>query len=182
MGDYQSWVPEFYYDLIARITPGALTLVVIGHAMDPASQDRVLALGSALLLPLGVLLAYVVGFLLQTITSWFFRILLVPVRALTAKSGAADLWRVDPWVVALESAPALGASWLVKAIAERSMVLSLTTLAIVAVAVDAPILREIGAVGRIGGIVLLALIGFRLEMFARRSAVSLRARADSSEQ
>ena len=177
MGSFESLVPEFYYDLIARITPGALALVVLGQSADPSSLDRILAVGSALLLPLAVLSAYVVGFLLQAISSWVSRVVAALVRSLGRKSGEIELWRVDPWLTVRSAAPQLDASVLLKALAERTMMRSIMILAVLLVVLDAPMVRGVGGVGRISGIVFLIAVNWRAEVTARWTALRLEANA-----
>jgi hypothetical protein len=67
LDDVGTLVPEFYYDLIARIVPGAVLSLLVAWEWR-SHLSPLLALGGAIVLPVGFVVSYVSGFFLDAIS------------------------------------------------------------------------------------------------------------------
>jgi hypothetical protein len=77
--EVSSIIPEFYYDLIARITPGALLCLAVlwDYRVELAP---LLALGAVVYTAIGLMAAYTVGLLIDVLTGIVFDIIFLGLR------------------------------------------------------------------------------------------------------
>ena len=117
-------IPEFYYDLIARVTPGALLCAALVWSVR--QRLAVAELDPVIGLPLGLLASYLAGFLLDTASALTLgRVAPYLFRALGKRF---SIWQVDVWKHINETRSDGHRAKLVKMMAERAMARSLVTL------------------------------------------------------
>jgi hypothetical protein len=117
-------IPEFYYDLIARVTPGAVlcaTLAWSVHQRVPIDKlDPVIGL------PLALLVSYLAGFLLDSVSAMTLGRI---AGHIFEKLGTRfPVWRIDVWKHINEATANSDRAKLTKMMAERAMARSLVAL------------------------------------------------------
>jgi hypothetical protein len=164
-----SLIPDFFYDVIGRVTPGAILLGAIAWdsrlALAPLKE-----ISAALVVPLVLLFSYAIGIIIDIacggtigLLSWYiFRAL----HHITAK----DVWGTDVWQVARESNDPHHASVLKKMMAERSLLRSLVALWIALWVFDFSLLAQLSFMVKASALVGLLFVYYRMEFSSRFEA------------
>jgi hypothetical protein len=168
-------IPEFLYDLIGRICPGALLCVAVGWDLR-CQLIPFNALGGGILTLLGFMVSYVVGFLLDTVSGlsigYLYRRLVFPFFYWRSKQ---EVYNTDVWQVIRNPTYSEMKGVLTKMMAERTMLRSLLVSWIFLWALGSSLLTCLNTAWKI--IVLIGLLwtSYRSEVTCRREACRARA-------
>lgn len=161
-------VPEFYYDLIGRVTPGAVlcsALVWRVHQDVPLSK-----LDGAVALPLGLMVSYLLGYLLDAISGMTVgRIADLVFKRLATR---LPVWQVDVWSHIHGATDERHRAKLTKMMAERTLARSLVTLALGMWTFNLVPVSRLGLSASAALVSVLGACWFRAEYNARRPILS----------
>jgi hypothetical protein len=178
MGKLAALVPELYYDLIARLVPGGIGLVLVSASLPPALLEKLPGNEPATIL--AVVAAYAMGLLLDAGSG----ITIGPINALVRRAWAfvpilrnrpvRALDDLDPWAFMRGGAKPSASAVVGKLVAERTCLHSFTFLCAVGWLTDS---LRVGVIGTLGSAVVttgVAVAQYRWDYLARvtRSPVS----------
>ena len=169
MDRFSSLVPEFFYDIIARVIPGVVAVAVVALAIGDASVE----LSAALLLPLAAIVSYLAGFLLDVGSSILFR---VPNRLafrLLRRITKHPAWDVSVWDVIRSHGEADGAAILLKLVAEQTMLRNLSVLMGLSLLADVSMLEPVPVWQQVGVWFVFVLLYYRAEFKTRTNVLTL---------
>jgi len=166
-------VPELYYDLIARLVPGGIGVVLFAASVPPPLRDKLPKEPATIL---AVVAAYTMGLLLDAASS----LTIGPMNALVRwawgfvpilrRRRARDLDAVDPWGFMRGGAKPSASGVVGKLLAERTCLRSFTLLWPVAWLTNALPIGNISALGSAVVTTGLALAQYRWDYLARATA------------
>jgi len=163
-------IPEFFYDLIGRICPGAVLCLAVGWDVR-SDLTCFKELGGGVLTLLAFLLSYVAGFCLDTFSGmtvgncyrgWVFPLL--------HRWRKQDVYNTDVWQVIRDSRDNETKAVLTKMMAERTMLRSLLVSWIGLWVVGSSLLVPLHVATRIVVLIVLLSISYRGEFNCRREA------------
>lgn len=139
MNKIKELIPEFFYDLIARITPGSILLVAVcwHWQVSPMTLKR---FEGTILVALALIASYVLGFFLDHISYMliYFPDRLVKRILLKRASGSSSKWKVDTWEVLRSTKDDSDTVVLLKMTAERVMIRSVMMIWVISCFLEVP--------------------------------------------
>ena len=163
-------IPEFYYDLIGRITPGAVLCLTVGWDLR-TKLPSIKELDAGILILLAILLSYIAGFVLDVVSGITIGRISRMVFWILYKCTNKAEWQTNVWQNIRDGKENAYSSILTKMMAERTMLRSFLVLWIFLWLLDSSLLSGLHLAPKIIVLFLIVIIYYHWEFMSRHTAL-----------